>query len=348
MLTVVTRHIPSDPVSLAIILAIFIFMVLAIHAYVDTRKVGHPATGVVLESGSRTIPQPDLRVSHESLHGNRGKILFKTSSSKPIKIVKVGPLISEELYRAEHELVLLKTVYPDIEANAPLECQMLGVNDVKRHLSTSLESVLESGGTSSDSVVIEYSSEDGIFSKNFSLYKNSDGTIVWDTKQPGTVPGDLSDLRHRISLLKSAPEQLPFIGELTVLVKEANAVRQRLSNLMSEALKIGDKAAIEAVTYPLSLTLFRAKKDSDPWEWYLKSIWQFQALYTEHRLRAFTYELPFESGFLKNIVPSEMHFNNVIAMMEEHNEGLYAWINNIKRPYAATAIFAPLKSATIS
>jgi hypothetical protein len=293
--------------------------------------------------------QPDLRVSYEeSRSSNRGKLVLKTSSSKPIKIAKIGPLVSEELYHTENDLVLLKTVYPDIEANAPLECQVLGVNDPKRHLSTSLESVLEAGGIASDSVVIDYTSEGGTFSKKFNLHKNPDGTIVCDTQQSQGAPRDLSDLRHRMSLLKSAPEQLPFVGELTMLVKEANAVRQRLSNLMSEAMNVSDKAAIEAVTYPLSLTLFRAKKDSDPWEWYLKSLWQFHALYTEHRIRAFTYSLPFESGFLKTIVPSEMHFNNVISMLEEHTQGLDTWIDNIKRPYAASVIFAPFESATTS
>jgi hypothetical protein len=290
---------------------------------------------------------PDIRVSYEDQAGNRAKLVFKTSNPTPVKILRIGPLVSQEMYRMEHELMLLKTVYPDVEIGSPAECQILGVNDTKGKLGTSLTSVLEAGGVTSDSVLIEYADADSNkFSKTFHLHKNSDGSIVWASEEsPLPRPKDLSDLRHRLGLLKSAPEQLPYIGELKVLADEARSLKDYLQRIMEEAKNLGDSKAFAALGQPLSLRLFREKTETDPWEWYLQALWRFQGLYMEHRLRAFSYSLPFKSGFLEHVVPTEVDFNSVVGMIGDHQNALVELAKKMKGPYTDSVIFAPFATA---
>ena len=68
---------------------------------------------------------------------------------------------------------------------------------------------------------------------------------------------------------------------------------------------------------------------------YLKSLFRFHALYMDHRLRAQALSLPFKSGVLEWLVPSdEVNFNRAVEMIEEHHKKLIESAKDQQRNYA--------------
>ncbi|MGI9075066.1 MAG: hypothetical protein ACR2JB_27975 [Bryobacteraceae bacterium] len=143
------------------------------HARAEIERLrSEHSTGIPTADRGKAEP-PDLRVRYDA-NGPRPKLVFSTSSPVPITITKIGELISEELYRCEHDLGLLQNVHPDVEHRRPLECQMSG---------EPLKTLLKAGGPrTSDFVAIEYSDANGNYSATFYLHKNPDGSIVWTNK----------------------------------------------------------------------------------------------------------------------------------------------------------------------
>lgn len=71
---------------------------------------------------SRSEPgAPDLHVTYDACPSG-SKLVFSTKCSDSITIRKIGRLVSEEWYRCEHDIGLLRTAYHPIEANRHSEC----------------------------------------------------------------------------------------------------------------------------------------------------------------------------------------------------------------------------------
>src|SRR5262249_1883968 len=140
----------------------------------------------------------------------------------------------EERYRAEQELVLLRTVHPWIDAENPTECEISGVSDTG-----SLESLLEQGGPKTlDYVPVQCEVDGRQFSLNFSLYKNADGSIVWRDSATDLEVQDLADLRHKLDLAKAFPQQQTAAQQYA---RQLEAERSNAQQLKQEVMKLGDQ-----------------------------------------------------------------------------------------------------------
>ena len=142
-------------------------------------------------------PAPDLYVRYET-SPSHSKLVFSTNASDSINIQKVGRLVSEEWYRCEHDIGLLRTAYHPVEANSPSDCP----------LEARFSELLARGlPETRNSISIEYSYKQGTYSTVFYLHKNTDGSIVSTTIPPVPVALDLDQLREKRNLLNQAVRQ---------------------------------------------------------------------------------------------------------------------------------------------
>jgi hypothetical protein len=279
---------------------------------------------------------PDLSIAYANDPGRRPRLMFKIRRNGPVKLNSIGPLVSEEAYRDEHDLELLQFVHPDIDVNTPVECEMSGVRNPERRLTLSLDSALEAGGPNTrDFVIVEYSDSGGHgFSKRFFLYKNQDGSVVWSTDEVQSEPRSLFQLRAKLGLLKTAIPNLILVGEACALVEEVRYVKLRLDGIIGEATGLQDSGALQRLESPLSLRCFRECPESQPWTWDMKSLWRFQALYAMLKERSLTYKFPFSSGVMACNVPNdEVTLATLRSMLDEHERLIGDYVKEQRRPY---------------
>jgi hypothetical protein len=321
-------------------------------------KEATKSPGVAPETLALLKDAPAIRVEYfAGTEATAGKLILKNDRDSPAIIRQFGKLISREQYASEYALTIIPAVPPQVEKGNPVECKMYGVVS-SGATSTSLEALIQSGTENTiDVISIDYDDCDGNqFSRLFLLTRNADGSIVF-VPEPIALRGqiephapkaqDLSVLRHELGLSKylqrraaevrgSAPKDLTRAGRLLQLADEAGAVFDFLDRMRTEAKSMGDTAALACFDYPLSGSFFEVMSKTDPWEWYLKSLWRFQALYMEHRKRAFNSDLPFKSGVLKNIVPNdEVDCGLLVEMISEHQRLLIQCAEDLRRPYVS-------------
>lgn len=279
------------------------------------------------------------RLKVELRDGEPPRLVFKVrEGSPPTKIRNVGPLISEEWYHTEQPLILLQSEIPEVEKGEPVECQFLGA-DFKR--------TLEAGGPMTlDSITIQYTCEGSIelYSSQFILHKNADGSIVFSTDKTRISPKDLKDLRYRLLLLKEAEKELTYVGMVETLADEARTLKEHLQAIHSQALNAADKGAQAALAHPLSVNVLDITTSLP---WYLVELCKFHGLYNDHRVRVVNTKV-LTVLLLKWAIGTETAtYKEVLDAIYEHQVALEKLTPDKRRRYAAIAA-TPVDKATIS
>lgn len=264
-----------------------------------------------------------LRIGYVRSDGQgRAKLTFKTDSVRPIKIKRIGPILSTERYQSEHEIDLLQNVHPQIDVNNPAECEISGIHGIKGcHSGVSLDSVLEAGGQdTSDSAAVEYADEDGNqLSLQLFLHKNQDGSIIWDGDSPNLDPKDLCALRQKLSLLRKARAELMYAGVLKLLAKEAQELDTGLREILFGPSSIVPSVPKVDLSRPMSRDVIcLGPKESWPLSWERMRLMSFRDRYRAYRDRCETMTL---LGSLPQI-PNSLGMDDFAKALAEHGGGL--------------------------
>ncbi len=192
---------------------VFTFAVIITYLIYDKPSRSHvklPAPPVLAAGAPDHYPVPDVLVSYGRTDQRRKIIFANREQRTQATIRKVGPLVSQELFRGEYPIALLQSVFPPLEAGSPIECEISGVGG------STLEDVLEAGGPAScDTVVVDYADDrGGEWSREFTLHKNMNGSIVWTpsqieprdkTRTPTPPAQSIVELRRRLTLADAFP-----------------------------------------------------------------------------------------------------------------------------------------------
>jgi hypothetical protein len=145
-------------------------------------------------------------------------------------------------------------------------------------------------------------------------------------------------LNGQVELLKMALIDLPSVGSLYVLIDEARQLKTRLEQIRMEANALNDSAALNTIAQPFALAGWNADNhpDNSPLPWAVRSLNRFQTMYKEHRDRTLQQEYLTSKSVLMasgSIFPSQVTFDEAIALISDHEKFLDQKSQEIRRPY---------------
>ena len=279
-------------------------------------------------------PGPDLKVEYrESSRGLRAALIFRVRKGSPVTIQKVGPLVSEELYRTENSFVLLQSVIPEVEIDHPVESQISFVRNEKSGELVALEDVLEAGGAGvTDSVLIEYAADGQHFSRRYYLHKNADGSIVWSAESRQPEPKDLRVLRGTLRSLHGAFEDLTFVGRPKGLEQDSLSLESQLSDILdtaTEGTDLGHPFRIETISLNLSEALLPLLERL--------RLMSFRDRYTQFEEKCRSLHLH-RNPAVPNLptLPNEFSGPEILQAISKHRNGLNEIAAHYTRQYAAS------------
>jgi hypothetical protein len=290
---------------------------------------------------------PDVRMSYIA-GDRRSKLIFENKRQNTTATIRaIHPLTSQAFYEGVYPLTLLKSTFPPLDFGGSVECEISAVGD-----GPSLEAVMEQGGPDvSDWVVIDYDSNGHEFSRCFTLYKNSDGSIVWT---PGTIERrggatgqhpqkqDIISLRQKLSLavafprekaaaqlharelqeerekLRRAFDRKPAYlraGAAQLLARQAYGLHLRLVDLVNSYTPLP-----EELKFPLSE--FAAQLPEDGWTGCQRHAWRFQKEFYAHRSEVQFQLIDFKSEITEMRFPNHTHADMLILALDSHHTAL--------------------------
>lgn len=278
--------------------------------------------------------EPDLRVDYRKLpERERGALIFRIRSGPPTTICRIGPVISEQTYRTESELVRLTDFIPDIEVGHDAECRIL---------SRTLEQVLEAGGpTVSDSIVVDYTANNSRLSRNFFLYKNADGSIVWSTQDRKVPPKDLQDIRKLLGSLGQSLYDLVYAGQLKAMALECEAMQAQLIKI----LETRTTTELDLSTPMMRRIIFLDDAETTVPCWERLRLMSFRDRYQQYLGR-------FEELSLGAVIPriptlpNDMQAAALIGSMSQQAAAILALSENFRDRYAAIWFVIPANATS--